>query len=191
MTRKSIATTALLALLLAAIAPFATCCGETPEGAAEDSDADSEGGTDSDSDSDSDTDTSTECECTSVADNYCEGITVMECLDGCHFTPNECTADDCADFGCEGGECWYECGCGEETPECYGDTDEYCASAYTMMECIIYADGCSNYYQELSCYDPVACPGGSGCAEDEDGIAACWCDESDGGVGDAGVDGGV
>jgi hypothetical protein len=179
------------ALLLAALAFFATCCGDMPEAEPEGSDADSDGDTDSDSDSDydSDIDTGTECECTSVAENYCDGDTVMECLDGCHFTPYECTADDCGSYGCEDGECWFECGCGEDTPKCYGDTDEYCADALTLMECVIFGDGCSNYYQEVSCYDPVACPSGSGCAG-EGVSAACWCDESDGGVDDAGVDGG-
>ena len=95
MTRKSIATTALIALLLTAIAIFVSCCADGPEGRPDG------GGPEDDS--------GTVCSCTSEAENYCVGNIAMLCLDGCNFTPEYCAeSNDDDGYGwCDLGECHY------------------------------------------------------------------------------------
>jgi hypothetical protein len=140
---------------------------------------------------DTDIDSETECECSSAADNYCdEASNAMACEDGCHFTFHECNLVADCESGCTDGECWEDCDCGEDQPECFSAEENHCEDEYTLMECTVFESECGNYFENINCFDPEVCPSGSGCALNDAGIAACWCDPSDGGVGDAGVDGG-
>ena len=167
------------ALLIAAIVVLASGCGEETKGTPD-------GGGDTNDDSE------TECECASIADNYCDGETAMQCLDGCHFTPDYCAEsnDDDGWGWCASGECFFDPFDTDPNPDCTGPEDNYCDYPTILMECQISQGGENNYYEEVDCTDSALCQGVGGCAVNDDGIAACWCDAGDGGVGDAGVDGG-
>ena len=138
-------------------------------------------------------DTETECECSSPSDNYCnDANNAMDCTDGCHFAELYCDVADCAS-GCDEGECWVVEGCcGESEPDCFSFDDNYCEGVSTLMSCVVCDNDCDNYFEEIDCTNPEACPGGSGCALNDAGIAACWCCQLDAGEEDpdAGADAG-
>jgi hypothetical protein len=171
--------TATIALLTIALA---AACGD---GAAEAPGLD--GGTNADTDSD--TDTSESCDCDSIGDGYCaDGCVMMEC-DGCHFSPLDCCAQDGSytEYWCDESTVPY-CAQSEVDPACFGEFDSFCADGTTLMDCV---ETSTNWWQydEIDCYDPVDCPGGSGCAGTDYLDAACWCDTAP--PTDAGVDGGA
>ena len=169
-------------------------CHFTPDYCAESNDDDGYGWCDSGecfyNSYDTDTDTGAECDCTSQDENYCTlADNAMQCLDGCHFTETECWCADCTSC-CTDGEC-IPSGC-DGVSECYSAMDNYCADDITLAECQFFPDPEYNCFEVVGCSDPITCECGSGCSEEGE-IAACWCCQTDGGVGDpdAGPDGGV
>jgi len=151
-------------------------------------DTDTDGSGDAGCDAgDTDTVPGIECECSSEKDNYCSpSDNAMQCLDGCHFTEQECWCADCTSC-CTDGEC-VPSGCdGDEV--CAGADENYCSDELILMECQVFPDYDDNYFLAVDCWDSIECDCGSGCT-DEGIVATCWCCQTDGGVGDAGADGG-
>jgi hypothetical protein len=144
----------------------------------------------------------TECECESEDDNYCEDASTLAECDGCNFQSVYCgsrygiPASWCEDsIPDEVAECESNPDCG--WMDCYEEGQTVCLSE-TMLGVCNFADsppceGIGGFFSQENCYDPISCPGGSGCTY-EGSTAECWCDttvdDPDGGV-DAGADGGV
>jgi hypothetical protein len=136
------------------------------------------------------------CECDTPNEGYCADDCLMMLCGGCYYEEVDC-CEDVEAIGCEEDlipDCEYtstECPGGAD---CYPDAvEDMCYDELTLEECVGPSD--CGHWEMTSCYDPIGCPGGSGCDGEPDTYGGeCWCDttvdDPDGGT-DAGADGGV